>query len=102
MLQLTEKTRITGNSFLKSGANKAGLSIPSNATLIIAGTGSLMANGGTLCITAATAGEARIYSISGGLAKSIPVAAGTTANTPLPAGFHVVVFGGKPYKVFVQ
>jgi hypothetical protein len=57
---------------------------------------------GTLHITAATAAEARIYSVSGGLAKSIPVAAGETVSAPLPAGFYVVVLGGKPYKVFVE
>jgi hypothetical protein len=57
---------------------------------------------GTLCITAAINGEARIYSVSGRLAKAIPVAAGATTNTPLPAGFYVVVLGGKPYKVFVE
>jgi hypothetical protein len=57
---------------------------------------------GTLHITATTATEARIYSVSGGLAKSIPVAAGETVSAPLPAGFYVVVLGGKPYKVFVE
>jgi methionine-rich copper-binding protein CopC len=59
-------------------------------------------HGGTLHITAATAGEARIYSVSGRLAKVIPVAAGETVSAPLPAGFYVVVLGGKPYKVFVE
>jgi hypothetical protein len=57
---------------------------------------------GTLYITAAVDSEARIYSVSGGLAKSIPAAAGATVSAPLPAGFYVVVLGGKPYKVFVE
>jgi hypothetical protein len=59
-------------------------------------------HGGTLHITAAVDSEARIYRVSGGLAKAIPVAAGATVSAPLPAGFYVVVLDGKPYKVFVE
>jgi hypothetical protein len=57
---------------------------------------------GTLHITATTAGEARIYSVSGTLAKAVAVAAGETQRIPLPAGVYIVVLDGKPYKVFVE
>jgi hypothetical protein len=59
-------------------------------------------SGRQLYITSVTGGEARIYGITGALAKAVAVAVGETQSVSLPAGVYVVVLGGKTYKAIVK
>jgi hypothetical protein len=59
---------------------------------------------GQIHIHSVLSGEARIFTLTGALIKSIPLLAGETYSTPLASGFYVVVTlnDGKTYKVVVQ
>jgi hypothetical protein len=59
-------------------------------------------SGSTLYITAATAGEARVFSTDGRFVKAVPHTAGETGRTALPRGFHIVVTEGERYKVMIR
>jgi hypothetical protein len=54
---------------------------------------------GEVYIQSTAPGEAQIYTLTGARVKSVPVAAGQTARTTLPSGFHFVKLNGKTYKV---
>jgi hypothetical protein len=56
-------------------------------------------NNGTLFINSATNGIAKVYSITGGLVKSVKVEANTLTTTELPAGVYIVTLNGKSTKV---
>jgi hypothetical protein len=56
---------------------------------------------GSVCITSATAGEARIYGGAGALVKTVSYAPGTTA-TPLSPGFYIASLEHGAYKVIVK
>ena len=45
---------------------------------------------GHLYIASPVTGEARVYSSTGALVKSVPVTAGETVRTPLPQGFYII------------
>jgi hypothetical protein len=57
---------------------------------------------GEVYIQSTAPGEAQIYTLTGALVGSVPVAAGQTARTSLPPGFHFVKLNGKTYKIGVQ
>jgi hypothetical protein len=54
---------------------------------------------GNVYINSSASGEALIYSPAGALVKNMPVEAGQTVRTTLPAGFYFVKLNGKTYKV---
>jgi hypothetical protein len=60
------------------------------------------AAGNTLYIAAATAGEARIFSIGGQLVKIVSHTAGETVKTLLQQGLYIVVAEGETYKITVR
>ncbi|MDR2139474.1 MAG: putative Ig domain-containing protein [Tannerella sp.] len=56
--------------------------------------------GGQLYILAARSGEAKVYTFTGTLLRSISVEAGQISRSSLPAGFHIVAFDdGSRFKV---
>ncbi|MDR2764776.1 MAG: hypothetical protein LBB90_07055, partial [Tannerella sp.] len=55
----------------------------------------------TLYIAAATAGEARVYAVTGQLLKTLPHLAGETVTAQLPLGMYIVVAEGKAYKIMI-
>jgi hypothetical protein len=57
------------------------------------------ANGKTLFINSNTNGTAKVYSIAGGLVKTVKVDANTLTSTELPAGTYIVTLNGKSSKV---
>ncbi|MDR2138199.1 MAG: hypothetical protein LBP50_01415 [Tannerella sp.] len=58
--------------------------------------------GGNLYIHSTVTDEAQIYSSTGALVGQVPVAAGQTVRTTLPAGFYFIKLDGKTYKTGVQ
>jgi hypothetical protein len=72
-----------------------------DGTVAIDGSNVWGANG-QLYITAASAGIANIYALTGSLVKSLALTAGETAATSLPAGIYVVTLGGNTYKAVVK
>jgi hypothetical protein len=58
------------------------------------------ASGGQLYIAAIQTGEAKVYTLTGVLLRSIPVEAGLTGQTPLAPGFYIVTLSdGSRFKV---
>ncbi|MDR1455420.1 MAG: Ig domain-containing protein [Tannerella sp.] len=56
--------------------------------------------GGQLYVSAAHSGEARVYTTTGALVRSLSVEAGQTSRTPLAPGFYIVAFDdGSKFKV---
>lgn len=57
---------------------------------------------GQLYVTSAVAANAKVYTATGALVKTITLAAGETANASLSAGFYIVTLGDNSYKVVVR
>jgi hypothetical protein len=56
-------------------------------------------NNGTLFINSNTNGTANVYSIAGGLVKTVKVEANTLTTAELPQGTYIVTLNGKTTKV---
>jgi hypothetical protein len=67
-----------------------------------AGAVSVWTDSDRLLIETATAGEARIYTITGALKQVAKLSAGESAAITLPKGFYLVNLHGKTYKVAVK
>ena len=63
---------------------------------------SAWAANGQLYVTSAVAANAKVYTATGALVKTITLAAGETASTSLATGFYIVTLGDNSYKVVVR
>ncbi|MDR2041274.1 MAG: hypothetical protein LBP98_03025 [Tannerella sp.] len=77
--------------------------VPATATGTAAvSTAAVWSSGNRIYISAVRTGQARIYSLTGTLVKTVSVHAGETAATTLPAGVYIVALNGIKRKVVVS